>query len=364
MRRLIALAVLLAAETLPAQSFWDSSLRSGPQFYSYEIKTPLSDKVSEMAIPVFFVVPIMSRLTMDVGTAYASVRSERQTVDGSGNVVTTVSEMSGLTDTQLRANLALGGDLAVFTAGLNLPTGSSTVSPAELDAATRIGSDFLTFPVSGFGSGLSMTGGLAMARSLGSWNFGIGGSVRQSSEYEPFTDATDTAVAFKPGPEYRVRVGVDHPYGTGRVSFGLSLYKFGDDKANAAVYNTGDRYVAQLGVSNAVASFADVAFVAWNLYRTSGTLIDGSASPRSNITNAMLSMSLRAGAVSIQPSVETRVLMQQGLDQPNALATGGLRFVMNRGSWALVPGAGYTIGTMNEGSLRGFRATLALRVGG
>lgn len=358
------LALLASAQTLQAQSFWDSSLRTGPQFFSYEITTPLTDKVSEMALPVFFVVPVIPRFTLDIGTAYASVRSERQTVDGSGNVVTTVSEMSGLTDTQLRGNLAFGGDMVVITTGLNLPTGSAKVSAAELDAATRIGSDFLTFPVSGFGSGFAMTGGLALAHSVGPWNVGIGGSVRQSSEYEPFNDAGDAAVKFKPGPEFRFRVGADHPYGTGRVSLGLTLFRFGDDKANAATYNTGDRYVAQLGVNNSLTSRADYSFVLWNLFRTSGTLIDGSPSPRADIANAQFSLALRVGPVSIQPSLEGRALYQEGLDKPAALATGGLRLVVNNGIWAIVPGVGYTAGTMNEGSVRGFRGTLALRVGG
>jgi hypothetical protein len=364
MRRFMMLALLAGAQTLQAQSIWDSSLRTGPQFFSYEITTPLSDKVSEMALPVFFIVPVVPRFTLDIGTAYAAVHSERQTVDGNGNVVTTVSEMNGLTDTQLRGNLAFGGDLFVITTGLNLPTGSAKVSAAELDAATRIGSDFLTFPVSGFGSGFAMTGGLALAHSVGPWNVGIGGSVRQSSEYEPFNDASDAAVKFTPGPELRFRFGADHPYGTGRVSLGLTLFKFGDDKANAATYNTGDRYVAQLGVNNSLTSRADFSFAAWNLFRTAGTLIDGSPSPRSDILNAMLSLGLRAGVVSIQPSLETRVLYQEGLDKPDALATGGLRLVVNRGGLSFVPGVGYTAGTMNEGSLRGFRATVALRVGG
>ena len=74
------------------------------------------------------------------------------------------SELSGLTDTQVRANYTFGQDLVVLTAGVNLPTGSSTVAAEELEAASLIGSDFLTFPISGFGSGLGFTGGVAFAR--------------------------------------------------------------------------------------------------------------------------------------------------------------------------------------------------------
>lgn len=356
MRRFLVLC-LLAVRLLPAQGLWDSSIRTGPQFYSYNIHG--SEKVSELSFPVFVVVPVSSRFTMDVGTAYASVDLDRTNADQTH----TKSSLSGLTDTQVRGNYSLGGDLLVLTAGLNLPTGSSTVTADELDAATRMGSDFLAFPISGFGSGFAMTAGAAVAHTLGSWNVGFGGSVRQSSEYTPFRDAADSAVNFTPGPEYRLRAAIDHPHGTGRVSLGFMYSKFGDDKANAATYNTGNRFVGQLAVSNALASHVDYSFVAWDLYRTTGTLIDGSASPSANMTNALIGLAIGGRTVSVQPTLEGRVVAGQELAKTNAMATAGLRFVINRGAWSIVPGAAYTYGHMDLGSLSGVRATLAARIG-
>jgi hypothetical protein len=358
MRRFIALSLLLGAGTLPAQGFFDSSIRTGPQFYSYTIHG--AEKVSELAFPVFVLVPVTSAFSVDIGTSYASADLDRTNSDQTH----TKSSVSGLTDTQLRGNYSFKGDLFVLTAGLNLPTGSATIDPAELDASTRIGSDFLSFPISGFGSGFSMTGGAAVAHSLGSWNLGIGGSVRQGTEYTPFRDAADSAVKFTPGPEYRVRAGIDHPHGTGRISLGFMYSKFGDDKANAATYNTGNRFLGQLAVSNSMASHVDYSFVAWNLYRSSGTLIDGSASPSSNMTNVLAGLSIGSGSFSVQPSLEGRVVVGPELIKTNGLATAGLRFVINRGSWTIVPGGGYTVGRMDQGSLTGMRGTLAVRFGG
>lgn len=357
MRRLIALSLLLGAETLSAQGIWSSSVRSGPQFFSYDIHG--TEKVSELAFPVFVVVPVTSSFTMDVGTAYASVDLDRTNSDQSHSK----SSISGLTDTQLRGNYAFGGDLFVLTAGLNLPTGSSTITPAEIDAATRMGSDFLSFPVSGFGSGLSMTGGAAVAHSLGAWNLGLAASIRQGTQYTPFRDAADSAVEFTPGPEYRIRAGIDHPRGTGRIALGFMFSKFSDDKANAATYNTGNRFIGQLAMSNSLASHVDYSLVAWNLYRTSGTLIDGSASPSSNMTNALVGLSIGSGSFSVQPSLEGRAVVGQELLKTNVLATAGLRFVLNRGLWTIVPGGGYTYGHMDQGSLTGLRGTLAVRFG-
>lgn len=363
-RRLIPLALLLSATALPAQSFWDSQVRFGPQFYSYQIKTPLNEKVSEVAIPFFVAVPILPALTVDVGTSFAMVNHEAVTIDNLGNRVTTKSELSGLTDTQLRANYTFGEDFVVVTAGLNLPTGSATLDPSELAAATRIGSDFFSFPISGFGSGFGMTGGVAVARPMGSWNWGFGASVRQASEYEPFKDAAGTATKFTPGPEYRARMGLDRPFGTGRVSFGLTYSKFGDDKANAITYNTGDRYVGQVSLSNALKNGVDYTLVFWNLYRTSGTLIDGSSSPWGNITNAMMVFDVRGPAdVAIEPSVETRVWSQGG-STTSFLGSMGVRAIVNRGGWAVVPGFGFSFGTMESATITGARVTLAIRVGG
>ena len=364
MRRLIPLALLLSAGALPAQSFSDISVRSGPQFHSYTLKSPLNEKISEMAFPIFVMVPVMQGLTLDVGTSYAMVSHEHTTLGAGGTSTTTKSDLSGLTDTQLRANYAIGQDFVVVTAGVNIPTGSATVDPAELDAATRIGSDFLTFPVSGFGSGLGFTGGVAVARPMGAWNFGFGASVRQSSEYEPFKDAAGTPLKFTPGPEYRVRMGLDHPYGNGRMSMALTYSKFGDDKANAATYNTGDRFIGQVAMNNSFGSSeVDYSLVVWNLYRATGTQIDGNASPSGNITNATLAFGIRApGDVGVEPSVETRLWTEQG-SKSSFLGTLGMRLYIDRGRWAIVPGAGFSVGTMQTATLSGFKATLGMRFG-
>jgi hypothetical protein len=335
MRRLLPLAFLLGASALPAQSFWDSQARFGPQFFSYDIKVPVREKISQR---------------VDISSA------------GADSVVE--SDMSGLTDTQLRANYTIGQDFVVLTAGLNLPTGSATVKPDQLEAATRIGSDFLTFPISGFGSGFGVTGGVAVARPVGAWNVGFGASLRHAAEYEPFEDATGTPLKYQPGPEYRARIGADHPFGTGRMSFGLTFSKFGDDKANAASYNTGDRYVGQFALSNSLGGSVDYSFVLWNLYRTSGRLIDQSESPSGNITNGMIIFGVRGpGDIGIEPSIESRLWTQQGA-KTSFLSTLGMRFVVNRGTWGVVPGFGFTIGSLESATLTGFRGTLAIRVGG
>lgn len=363
MRRFLSLALLLSASALPAQSIWNTSVRLAPQYQSYDVKAPFNEKISQVSFPLFATVPLLPSLTIDVGTAYATARLERESVDASGNPVAVESEMSGLTDTQIRANYAFGQDFIVLTAGVNLPTGSATVEADELEAAARIGSDFLMFPISGFGSGMGFTGGVAVARPVGSWNVGFGASLRHSAEYEPFRDASGATLKFQPGPEYRARLGIDHPYGTGNISFGLTFSQYGDDKSNAQTFNSGNRYIGQFSISNALRESVDYSVVIWNMYRTNGTLINNSPSPSGNITNGMVSFAIRAGDfVSVEPSVESRMWSQEG-SRTSYLGTFATRVAMNRGRWAIVPGAGFSIGSMEGASLTGLRGTLGIRLG-
>jgi len=370
MRRLLplplplALVLLASASVLSAQSFWNSSLRFAPQFQSYDVKSPLNEKITQFSVPIFVSVPVLPALNVDVGTAFATATLERQSLDASGNPTTLTSEMSGLTDTQVRANYSFGQDFVVVTAGVNLPTGSATVDAADLEAATRIGSDFLMFPISGFGSGLGFTGGVAVAKPVGDWNVGFGASLRHSSEYEPFRDPSGATLKFKPGPEYRARLGADHPFGTGRMSFGLTFSQYGDDKSNAETFNSGSRYIGQFSLSNALTDQVDYSFVVWNMFRTSGTLINQSPSPSGNITNALVALGVRTrGNVSVEPSIETRVWTQAG-SKTSYLGTLGLRFSVNRGMWSVVPGFGFSMGSMDGATLTGLRASLGMRLGG
>ena len=365
MRRILALALLAgSATTLPAQGFWNSSVRLAPQFQSYDLKTPLNEKISSFSLPMFYIYPVTDKLTLDLGTSFAMATVKRQSFDAFGNATTSESEMSGLTDTQLRASYAFGQDAVVVTTGVNLPTGSATVDPDQIDAATRIGSDFLLFPISGFGSGMGFTGGVALAKPVGMWNIGFGTSVRYSGEYEPYRDASGVPQKFTPGPEYRARFGADMPYGTGRMSFGVTYSKFGDDKANAATFTSGDRYIAQFTMNNSLKNEVDYSLVVWNLYRSSGTLINGSTSPVGNITNALIAFGVRApGDIRVEPSVEARLWAQEK-SVGSFLMNFGLRFAIDRGNWAVVPGFGFSMGAMETATLTGFRASLGMRFGG
>lgn len=357
-----AALIALTAVATPAtsQTIFDSSVRTAPQFLQYRINAPVSETISEFTTPIFVFIPLSSMLSLDVATAYANAR-----VRPNGNSIEQPSSISGLTDTQIRANVMLGTDFVVLTAGLNIPTGKETASDAEQLAAFRIGNDFLAFPISNMGTGFGATAGIAVARPLGSWNVGFGGSLRQSAAYEPLVGSSGAQPRFQPGNEYRARLGVDHPLGTGRFAIGLTYSKFGNDDIGGSIYNTGDRYVTQAGFNNSFGS-ANVLVNAWDLYRRPGTIFTGERTGPENIANILVGVGFATMNGVLEPSVEFRNWNQESLSA-SRLATFALRYTVQAGGLGITPSAGYTVGRLaavgGDADLGGFRAALAVRIG-
>jgi hypothetical protein len=355
MRRLLSSLLSVAAASAAAQG---PGARVGPQFVSYTLGAPSNVTITEMAIPIFAVLPATRGLTLDIGTAYAvaNVKSTSGTVRE--------SRISGLTDTQIRATMNLGSDMVLVTAGINLPTGRTTADASEQEAAALIGNDFLTFPISSMGSGFGGTGGLALARPIGQWNLGAGLSVRSAMPFDPYETAAGDRLRYTPGTETRARLGLDHPFGTGRASVGFTYSKFSDDKFEASIYNTGDRLLTQGSVSNSIWN-GDYTVSAWNLFRSKGTLADGSATGTEAITDLSAAYGWRLAGARLEPGVSVRAWTQQ--DLPGSFqSTVSLRYEKAFGRIALAPSAGFTFGSIGatpteSASLSGFRAQLTFR---
>jgi hypothetical protein len=371
---LVSLALLTAAPTARAQSPFDAELRLAPQFVQYQLKAPADETITELALPLYVTIPAGSRLSFDVGTAYARAQVT------SGGVR---SEISGLTDTQIRGNLTLGSDFVVLTAGVSLPSGQSSVSLDQLTAAGRIGNDFLAFPVSNMGTGLAATGGVAIAQTLGDWSIGAGVSMRRSKAYEPF-DVPGQTFRYQPGNELRARIGVDRPLAAGRVALGVTYAAFGREDAGGSAYNTGDRVIAQ-GTLTGLIGAHDYTVSAYNLFRAPGEYASGDRAGRENIANLFLSLGLHALGTVVEPSVELRHWFQHVYDTPGVgnaqlartrssrLATLGVRVRASVGGLTFYPSVGYAVaGTLAvedetgrpvSAGLSGFRIALVVRAG-
>jgi hypothetical protein len=349
----LTLALLGLAAPLGAQSIADLGARVGPQFHSFDIQSPSNTRISEFSVPVFVLMPVSPALSFDIGTSYA-----RSQVDQTNNGQKTSSSISGLTDTQIRANYTIGCDFMVITAGVNLPTGKSTVTQQQQLAAGLIGSDFLAFPISNMGTGFGGTGGVALARPVGEWNLGFGASMRHAAQYDPFDANGGAALHYQPGDEYRVRAGLDHSLGTGRVSFGLTYSTFGNDNLAGSIYNTGNRWLAQVAVNNTYGP-GQLTLVGWNLRRMAGTLADSSFLPHEDIANVALSYGITIRGAVIEPNIEGRVWTQVGVPTSN-MGTFGVRSQIDVMGFTMLPSIGYSLGKLAAQDVNGVNTTATL----
>jgi hypothetical protein len=183
--------------------------------------------------------------------------------------------------------------------------------------------------------------------------------------FDPYEDASGAKLRYTPGTEMRARLGLDHPYGTGRAAVGFTYSKFGDDKFQQSIYNTGNRLLTQASLSNSLWN-GDYALNAWNLFRSSGTLADSTPTGTESITDVSAAYGMRMGAGRVEPGVSFRTWSQA--DIPSSYqSTVSLRYDWTSGRFGFSPMAGYTFGSMGtttseSASLSGFRAQLTFRM--
>jgi hypothetical protein len=366
MRRLLAftlgsaLAAGAIAPAAAAQGLQDAAVITAPHVTQYTFGTGAAKRtVSQVSVPLVVVLPFTEKFSVDIATAFAS-----SGVRSGGALVSTIS---GLTDTQIRANYAIGTDFVILTLGVNVPTGQYTIPEERQAAAGQIGNDFLNYPISSMGNGFAATGGVAFARPLGRWNFGAGASMRKSAEFTPFV-VNSADFRFEPADEIRLRVGLDRPVGDGQVALGFTYSAFGEDFADTTTYSTGDRLIATGSWSFPVRS-ATVFLSGWNLYRLAGKQLGGDA-PQENVANLNAAVSFDVGRVLVQPNAEVRLWQADGA-RAGRLINANARLRIGAGLLSFYPSIGYSVGTIWETSgpsagaatdVTGLRGSLTIRV--
>ncbi|HWE42219.1 MAG TPA: hypothetical protein VG432_06935 [Gemmatimonadaceae bacterium] len=369
--RLVLALALAAASGTPARALAAAqdagvlATRAAVEMVSYTLKADSSEKtISQLVTPIAVAVPIGERFSFDLATAYAHSRVEMK------GAAARPSTIYGLTDTQLRGSYVFGQDAVVLTAGVSLPTGQSTANARQFAAAQNISNDFLLFPIGTMGAGFGATGGIAMARSIGAWNVGLGGSYRHSADFAPFEYNDGQKAHYQPGNELRARIGVDRSFGASSAMLGATYSSFGDDKSAGATFNTGNRLVFQ-GAYATMVRRVGYALNAWNLTRTHGTRADGRPAPFENITNVRLSGSYAAGGVTLEPMLEARHLARGAVAAGTPAAaeprgsgqmeTAGVRARWKVGGFQVAPGAAFSTGKLLTEDLTGWHATVAIR---
>lgn len=351
---LSAAALAFAPSVLAAQGISRASIITGAEYRTIKFGTGASvNSVNEIAVPLGLSAPLGQRFSFDVGTYF--VRAERKAIDSNSTV-------TGLTDLVLRSAYQIKPDVAIFTLAINVPTGKHQLTNQQNLLAGNVATDLIPFPVSNFGTGLSVTSGLALAKPIGSWAMGLAGSFRYSGSYQPFAPPDDTVGTLKPGGEVRFRLGADRIVGQGRVSLGLTYSTFSNDEYAGVQHSPGRRIIPQASWSFPVGKNS-LALYAWDVSRHADSSTVSPPVKENTISGGAL-FSIQVGRNSLRPQIEYRQTTG-GIATNGKLFGAGVRYTINGTRVSFTPGFRYDVGSIPVGSsnvnMTGFNASLTIR---
>ncbi|HEY7681334.1 MAG TPA: hypothetical protein VH879_01715 [Gemmatimonadales bacterium] len=368
----VALVLLLGAIpcAAPAQEnlFPQASVIGGVETRQYNFGENFgADYIRQIAFPVAVLVPVGKRFSFDIGSNYAITSVGRPKSAGGKE------SFSDFTDTQLRGSYVFGRDVLVASVMMNLPTGPQTTTLRQFSVASSASSNFLLFPVNTYGSGFSVTPGLALAATAGDWNLGLAGSVRVSATYSPFNDSNNQGAKYQPGVETRLRAGVDRLVGSSRLTVGFTFSTFSNDELRGGsfgngAYDPGDRFLVDVGVL-APAGGGTIGAYVWNYYRSSsGSSGAAAVGGKENVFTGGLNGNFPLSSrVALEPVAEARLWSPE--DGKGSLFGVGtsLRFEVGPRVW-LIPGGRVDYGRLRppqgkSDTITGWSLGLLLRYG-
>jgi hypothetical protein len=175
---------------------------------------------SQFTVPVTAIVPVTTAWALDAYVAYAH---GSVTVDRGGGVGHESLSLSGVNDAKLRLVGKLHGDNLMVTLGASLPSGTTALSPSELEALSVLASPALRFRTPTLGNGASGTGGLVVAGQQGSWALAMAGSFEKRGDYAPAEALTSGLArpALRAGDAIHLSFGADRLLQSARQTFSL-----------------------------------------------------------------------------------------------------------------------------------------------
>jgi hypothetical protein len=318
-RRIVGAGLLLLLGVLPRQAVGQElSGVTGGFFESYEFLAPEAAgvrRVSLATLPFGARVPIVDRLSAELRGAFARGSMTRD--DG------TEITLSGLTDTELRANVEVLREILTVSAAVLLPTGQSTQSLEESELAGLVAADLLPFRISNWGSGGGAAAVTTLAVPVGGFGLGISAGYTVGQEFEPLAD---DELAYRPGDELRVRMVIDRNIGpSAKASLVLGGQGYRDDELDGrSVFQPGDRYEAIGSVAFRSGGQSSAVIHGGFQHRGQGTLLDETLeTPAQDLYSAGVGFRIPRGITTLVPSAEIRIFRRSdGVGQGHLAALG------------------------------------------
>lgn len=249
MRARSAAGVLALTFLLAAPASGQYMFGTGVDYLGYTFGEGLgADAAQLIVVPVAVRVPAGEKLTFDIYSAWAEGRVEQNN---------TVLKLSGPVDTSVQASLA-ATPWALLSVGVRVPTGNATHDGEEAIVASVLSTDMLGFRESTFGTGFAVTSSVATAVMAGGFGLGVAAAYAMRGEFEP---SADVDLAYQPGNEARVRVGLDRNFGNSTLTAGATVINYAEDTSNGEnLFQAGNRI--RLDLSYAFRAGAGV----WTVY--------------------------------------------------------------------------------------------------
>jgi len=191
--------------------------------------------VRQLSMPVTTAWALGPSWRVDLTALYASATvTYRDAKQGSADRTAT---LSGVSDVRVRATGTLINELLVMTAGVNLPSGQTSLSGNEFAVLRIMAAPALGLGSTPVGAGASGTLGLVAARRVGPWAVAVGGSYEYRGKYQPVAAlvAGSASADFRPGGVMRASLTGDRTVGPHRLSLAFTADVFAEDELRSPV---------------------------------------------------------------------------------------------------------------------------------
>lgn len=352
---LLATAAGLQAQGVPG-------IGLGAAWETYDFRTPATidiESLSVLSVPLGGTLQLSRQVVLGVGTSWARATMVR----ADGSEVT----LSGLTDTELSAQLELGRGAARITALALLPTGKSSLTPGEMLIVGAVAADVLPLRVTDWGTGGGAGLNVAVAQPIGGFAVGVSAGYVVARSYEPLDNAFD----YRPGNQLHLRAAIDRTIGTSaKAAVRVDWRRFGADEGNGRnLFQTGDRFQVVGTLDFALRSSSAILYTGW-LTRGEGEFIDTpDLLPAQDLLFAGAGLRSGIGAATLQPSLNVRILDSNGADRKGYTLDAGASLEIPAGRSLLIPTVRGRLGRIEASSgddsgFTGLELGLAVRFGG
>lgn len=372
LRALLALStgVLIAAPLhaqLRSPSTAPLQAGTGVAWESYTFAEPEAvgiDALTLLSVPFAASARLWGDARLSLTGAYASGTLER-----AGGESSTVS---GLTDSYLTLDVPLVRELLSVSLIAALPTGTSSFTLEEAEAAGTFAADLLPFRVSSWGSGGALGAATTVVRSAGPVNFGLSAGYSLAREFEPL--AADE-LTYRPGSETSLRLAVDRTVGrSAKISLNVAAQRYGDDQLDGQnLFQSGDRFTAVGSAAFATGPRASASTYLGLLHRTSGSFLDptggvvpGEEVPTQSLILAGAGFRMPVGSGTLLPQLDGRLFRRENGEGQGYVGGVGMGYDIRMGSARVTPLVRGRVGRVvvrdgQESGLFGLETALTVR---